>query len=119
MHVYKYVTKQYISHHSLKDNFEFMEHFLRIRIPFEKGYEFTEQNEQSSEKSREKNTKGREKSREKILNLISENPNITISELAETTSLSSKTIEKHIKNLKADNKIKRVGADKGGHWEVL
>ena len=95
-----------------KDNFEFMEHFLRIRIPFEKGYEFTEQNEQSSEKSRDKG-------REKILNILSENAMATMSEIAEQLNLSPKAIEKQISQLKKENKIRRVGGRKEGHWKVL
>lgn len=104
-----------------KDNFEFMEHFLRISIPFEKGYEddYTEFDEKGSEKNTKSREKGREKSREKILNLISQKPTITMSEIAEQLELSPKTIEKHIKTLKDNNKIKRVGADKGGYWQIV
>ena len=32
--------------------------------------------------------------------------------------ISTKAIEKHIKNLREDGIIRRVGPDKGGHWEV-
>lgn len=104
-----------------KDNFEFMEHFLRISIPFEKGYEddYTEFDEKGSEKNTKSREKGREKSREKILNLISQKPTITMSEIAEQLELSPKTIEKHIKTLKDNNKINRVGADKGGYWQIV
>ena len=29
------------------------------------------------------------------------------------------TIQKHLANLKSAGRIRRVGPDKGGHWEVL
>ena len=61
----------------------------------------------------------REKSREKIICLIRENPTITQKDLVEALHLSVKTIEKHIKNLKAEGLLRRVGPDKGGHWEII
>ena len=72
--------------------------------------------QESREKSREKSM---EKSREKIICLIRENPTITQKDLVEALHLSVKTIEKHIKNLKAEGLLRRVGPDKGGHWEII
>ena len=63
--------------------------------------------------------KTREKTREKILALIKENPEITTTELAASVDLTVKGIEWQIKQLKEKGIIRRVGADKGGHWEVL
>ena len=68
------------------------------------------------EKSREKS---REKSSEKIIGIIRKRPMITISELTEISRLSHAGIEKIIKNLKKEGRIKRIGPDKGGHWEVV
>lgn len=44
---------------------------------------------------------------------------ITTAELSENLAISTHTIEKHIAKLKEDHRIERIGADKGGHWEVL
>ncbi|MEK7288294.1 MAG: ATP-binding protein [Elusimicrobiota bacterium] len=63
--------------------------------------------------------KTREKTREKILVLIKQHPKITTSELAEQTGLSIKGIDWNIKTLKKQGFLRRVGPDKGGHWEVL
>ena len=83
----------------------------------EKSREKTEG--KSGEKSREKTEgKSRGKSREKILELIDANSSITYSELALSLGLSVKAIEKNIKMLKASGRLRRVGPDKGGHWEV-
>ncbi|MBU0721880.1 winged helix-turn-helix transcriptional regulator [Patescibacteria group bacterium] len=60
-----------------------------------------------------------EKSVEKIVSLMKDNPNITQSELSEKTGLSRWGVEKNIKILKDKKLIKRVGPDKGGHWEIL
>jgi len=32
---------------------------------------------------------------------------------------ASGTIKEHIRILKKEGRIRRVGADKGGHWEVI
>ena len=61
----------------------------------------------------------REKMSEKILGMIKSNHVITIAELAETTKVTTRTIERYLKNLQRDNLLKRIGPDKGGHWEVL
>ena len=79
--------------------------------------------EKESQKTREK-TRGitREKTRAKtmdyILELMKDNPNITMKELSEKTGLSEKGIEWNIKKLKERKRIRRVGPAKGGHWEV-
>jgi len=56
---------------------------------------------------------------EKILELITTNKYITIIELSENIGVSSRSIERNIKKLQEENRLKCVGADKGGHWEIL
>ena len=65
------------------------------------------------------NEKTREKTREKILTLIRENNKITTHELAEALSLTDKGVEWQLKQLKDKKVIIRVGADKGGYWEIV
>lgn len=57
--------------------------------------------------------------REKILEVIKANPEITTQELATSLLLSVKGVEWNLKGLKAAGLLKRIGADKGGHWEVI
>ncbi len=71
---------------------------------------------EDKEKSKEK---GKEKSKEKILGYLSVNPSATTAELAEITKLSISGVEKNIRELKTTGRLRRVGADKGGHWEVI
>ncbi len=68
--------------------------------------------------SGETTRKTMEKTVEKILSLIRENPKITMREIEESTGLSRRGVEWNIAKLKKEGKIKRVGPDKGGHWEV-
>ncbi len=51
-------------------------------------------------------------------NPIKENPKITAKQLAKIMSISSRSIEKHIANLKKQGSLKRIGPDKGGYWEI-
>lgn len=69
--------------------------------------------------SKEKIEKSKEKSKEKIIRFISENPQITTNQLAELIHLSIAGVEKNLRQLKEQNLIRRVGPDKGGHWEVI
>ena len=72
--------------------------------------------EKSMEKGKEKS---KEKSKEKILALLSVNPHATTADLISETGLSVSGVEKNIRELKAAGRLRRVGPDKGGHWEVV
>lgn len=55
----------------------------------------------------------------KIVELMRANPDISISEIAVEVHTSECNIEKHTSNLQKNGIIRRVGPDKGGHWEFL
>jgi Predicted transcriptional regulator containing an HTH domain and an uncharacterized domain shared with the mammalian protein Schlafen len=54
-----------------------------------------------------------------ILRLIKANPQITRKALSNSIGIAASAILKHINRLKADDVIRRVGGDYGGHWEIL
>ena len=54
-----------------------------------------------------------------ILRLIRNNPYITSAELGRVTGISERMVRKHIATLKAAGLIKRIGGNKGGHWEIF
>jgi Fic family protein len=60
-----------------------------------------------------------EKTSEKILRLIAENPELTIAELARLIKLTARTIERNLQGLQAQGRLRRIGPDKGGHWEIV
>lgn len=60
-----------------------------------------------------------EKSGQKIMVLISENPNITTIEMANKLDMARSGVAKQIAVLQKENLIRRVGPDKGGHWEII
>lgn len=55
----------------------------------------------------------------KIIEAIRQNCDITIHELAELTDVTERSIERNIQRLQLENRLRRVGPDKGGHWEIV
>ena len=51
--------------------------------------------------------------------LLEGDDSLTREQLAEKLNISSETIKKNIEKLKAKKILKRIGPDKGGHWEIL
>lgn len=54
-----------------------------------------------------------------ILDACSQNSHVTSGELASIVGISDRKIKANIAKLKAKGLIRRVGPDKGGHWEIL
>ncbi len=59
------------------------------------------------------------KTDKEIIALLSAKPEMTIPELAEALSLSTRAVEKQIARLREEGRLRRVGPKKGGHWEVV
>jgi predicted HTH transcriptional regulator len=85
----------------------------------EKNEKSGQESGQENEKSRQKSGQKNEKSRQKIVSLMAENPNITTFEMANKLNMSRSGITKQIAILQEQNIIRRVGPDKGGHWEIV
>lgn len=77
---------------------------------------YTESRAISTEKTP---VKGSVKSSEKILKLISKQADISAKDIAEKIGISPRAVEKHLANLKNKKIIRRIGPDKGGHWEII
>jgi ATP-dependent DNA helicase RecG len=60
-----------------------------------------------------------EKTVEIIIVLLRSNPRITQKEIATETGLSRRGVEWNLREMKKGGLIRRVGPDKGGHWEVV
>lgn len=54
-----------------------------------------------------------------IFELMAAQPSITITELADRLQLNRRGVAKHVQNLQERGLIRRVGPNKGGHWEVV
>ena len=59
------------------------------------------------------------KSSLKIVAMIKADPSVTTDEMARLEGLARRSVTKQLTKLKQDGRIRRVGPDKGGHWEVV
>lgn len=55
----------------------------------------------------------------RIVEMIRSNSAITSLQMAEALGLSRQSVAKHLKRLQENNVVKRVGPDRGGHWEII
>ena len=82
--------------------------------------EYQEGSPKSSPKSTQKSTqKNSQKNSQKIIALITENSYITTKEMADSLGITSRTVANHLRQLQEQKFIRRVGPDKGGHWEII
>ena len=88
-------------------------------IPRERFVAINNGTSQKSGQETEGGTETTQKTTEKILRLIKENPSITNKELARLCDITEDGVFYHIKKMKAAGVIRRIGPDKGGHWEVI
>jgi len=101
---------------------EFNNDFAGLMVTFDAGNieQINVTPEKGSVKSSERGSvRGSVKSSEKIIELVKTDKFITISNLAKIIGVSTRAIEKQIKKLQAEKRLKRIGSDFGGHWEVI
>lgn len=96
----------------LRESYEPHEHSV-LEMTWAKGV--TPTLEESSEGSSEESS---EETGEKILHLLREEPSLTASALAGRLQLTPRAVEKQMAKLKTQKRLRRIGPNKGGHWEV-
>jgi len=55
---------------------------------------------------------------QKIIELMKNDPMITIADLAQIIGITERAVKMQIKKMKTRDHIQRVGPDKGGRWQV-
>ena len=55
----------------------------------------------------------------KILTYLGRHPSATIPDLAKLLGITERSVERNLQKLQQDQLLRRVGAAKGGHWEVI
>ena len=73
---------------------------------------------ESSVKSRVKSSVKKLSSAKKILAYLRTTPTASAHELSIVVNLTVRAVEKNLRVLRESNRLRRVGPDKGGHWEV-
>lgn len=54
-----------------------------------------------------------------VLLLVLENQRVTVNEMSARSGLSQRTVKYQLSFLKTKGLLKRVGANKNGHWEII
>ena len=75
----------------------------------------------SSKKSGQKKVvrKGGQKTVERLVDFLGRRPGSTQQDMVDFLGINRSAIQKHLSNLKSAGRLRRIGPDKGGHWEVL
>jgi ATP-dependent DNA helicase RecG len=60
-----------------------------------------------------------EKAKDALLQLLRQHPQLTASALAQATGLTLDGVKYHLARLKRSGRLRRHGATKKGHWEVI
>lgn len=99
---------------------EFRESGLFFKVTLYKNNrlenEYTKNSRNGSQNTSQKDSQN---TSQKIIECMKDNPATTIRELSLSTGLSDRGIKNHIYKLKNHGKIRRIGPDRGGHWEVV
>jgi ATP-dependent DNA helicase RecG len=56
--------------------------------------------------------------KDQILALLAQEPRLSAKEVASLLNNTTRTVERHLKVLREQGRIQRVGSDKSGHWEI-
>lgn len=73
----------------------------------------------SQETSQETPQKTSQKTPQKIIELIRNNPYISTQEMADIIGIDRRNITRNLRGLYDRGVLRRVGPDKGGHWEII
>lgn len=79
--------------------------------PLNENYSFDAENEAGGQNEDSETT-------QKILDAISNNPNVTRLELSEICGITADGVKWQLRNLTKSGRIARIGGDCGGLWEV-
>lgn len=56
---------------------------------------------------------------DQILERLRQEPRLSAKELSTLLNKTTRTIERHLKTLREQGRLKRIGSDKAGHWEII
>lgn len=92
--------------------YEFLDNFVKVTIPFDEEV-MTMVNKDVTDNVTDNVTESDEQT---IIKLIKDNPSCTRNDMAKAIGKTVRTVQRV---LNASTKIRRVGGDYGGHWEVV
>ena len=102
-----------VKHGLQEPTFEFFEHSFYI--------ELVDKKLGSKEGSKEGSKLGSKltQNQQKIVDLMKHNPHITKKDIIQSLNIGKTAVDNNIAKLKTIGILKRIGPDKGGHWEIV
>ncbi len=112
--------------HYSEDNFVFLPHFIRVNITYstqkntQKNTQKTTQKDSTQKDSTQKRKYNTSAAYIKVrmMELLRVDPTITRKRIAETLGITEDSAKWHLQTLQEAGFVRRVGPDKGGHWEI-
>ena len=114
------------------ENIQITDSYIRVVFPFAEGYQGDSSSNggESKGESKGENNEGKnpvvrlpENSAERnvriLLQLLSDHPRLTIPTIASFLDISESGVQKILRRLRSENRIRRIGSTKAGRWEVL
>ena len=89
--------------------YEFSTNFIRVNLKY---------NSSKLLENMDKKSYVLDEMEDKIVNIMTNNPKITLEEVANNIKKSLSTVDRKVKKLKAIDIIERVGSDKDGYWKI-
>ena len=86
------------------------------RAIIQSGPETTQKSDQKTTRKRPESDQSKQE--DAIIELLKENPYISRKEISGRLGLHDSSVKRRLASLQEKGTIKRVGPDKGGHWEV-
>jgi len=90
-----------------------------FRTVFHRSPEFSLNSSTTQKTNQKTNLKTSLKTTQKIMDAIRRDPEVTRDGLAALAGITSGGIKYHLHRMQKSGVIRRVGADKGGHWEII
>ena len=87
-----------------------------IKFPFSTAYLAKTSNGPNAKKSSGKSSG---KTDDKIIAIARKSPSVSIPQMAEILGISTRAVEKQIRQLKQTKRLLRIGPAKGGIWQVV
>jgi ATP-dependent DNA helicase RecG len=87
-----------------------------LEFPFSTTYLAQVSNGRDAKKSSGKSSG---KTDDKIIAIARKSPSVSIPQIAEILGISTRAVEKQIRQLKQAKRLRRIGPAKGGNWQVL
>lgn len=99
-----------------KDVFEFLDNFIKVKIPFAYNIGEKTQNVSQNVSQNVPQNVPQKSDIDIIIEMITNNPNVTKVEMSKAIGKTTKTVQRIIKESKC---IVYVGSSKKGHWEII